>query len=713
MRNCFLLLVLILCGRTVVNGQVPVVISNADQVVSINKNKIQYLEDKNHSFSIEAVQAMKFQESPSQVPNFFITASAYWVKFIISNRSNATKLLVNLKHPTIDNATLYYKRDSSQLFDSVTISEGKPFQNRLHYYQTYLFDIKINKGETKTFYFKVDASEQLLIPIEVGTTKTIYESLTNNDLIFGLYVGLILAMAIYNGFLFFSTRDGSYFFYVMYILFVGMTQAVLQGYTFRFLWPNVPVLNNYAAVLVPFLNGIAALEFIRSFLGLKQVSPRFNKGINGLELFYCTSLIFCVMGTLRPAQVLVQGAAFLGAMYVLWIASTLTIKGVKEARTFLIAWLFFLVSVMIFVLRNFGLLPYNNFTYYALQIGSSIEAVLLSLALGDKINIYRKNQSEARKEALRVAKENERLIKEQNVILEKEVQNRTEQLQHTNEELKGAMKKLQDAQIKLVETEKMASLGQLTAGIAHEINNPINFVTSNIRPLEDDVADLGKVIKMYEELDLAKEIKPQIEQIDQFKEDIDFNYVNEEIATLLSGIREGASRTSEIVKGLRSFARVDEANWKKVDINDGINSTLLLVKNLFPKDFELVKDLAAIPKIECAPGSINQVFMNIITNGIQAIKEKQQAAPMMGRLEITTVEDRGYIVISIKDNGPGIPESVKKKIFEPFFTTKDVGEGTGLGLSIVQGIIEEHNGLIRVDTEPGQGTTFVISLPVR
>ncbi|HEX7755615.1 MAG TPA: 7TM diverse intracellular signaling domain-containing protein [Niabella sp.] len=714
MRNYFLLFILILCMNSNVNGQAPITITDKGKMHTLKKDEIQLLEDKTHRLSINDVRALPFHKSVSEVPNFFITSSVYWIKFTILNQTDDPRLVINLKHPTIDDATLYFKDSAgAPTFDSVLISEGKPFRDRYYKYQTYLFDANIKQAEERTFFLKVEASEQLLIPVEVGTMKTSLEALTNADLIFGLYIGLILSMAVYNIFIFFSTRDRSYFFYVMYIFFVGLTQAVLQGYTFRFLWPNTPVLNNYATLIVPFFNGIAALEFVRSFLHLKQQYKKFNQGINWLIGFYCLSLLICLTNNLRIAQIVVQAAAFLGAFYVLWVTSYLALKGIRIAKMLLTAWLFFLFSVMVFVLRNFGLLPYNNLTYYALQIGSSVEAVLLSLALADKINIYRKEQEIARKEALRVSTENERLIKEQNIILEKEVRNRTEELEHANEELQEAMTQIKSTQAKLVETEKMASLGQLTAGIAHEINNPINFVTSNIRPLEADVADLAEVIKMYEGLDLSKEIQPQIEEIEQFKREIDLNYLNEEINTLLSGIKEGASRTSEIVKGLRSFARVDEANWKHVNINDGIESTLLLVKNTFPSNFELVKELGDIPKIECAAGSINQVFMNIITNGVQAIKEEQQKSNRVGRLEITTAVEGEFVVIRIRDNGSGMPEEIKSKIFDPFFTTKDVGEGTGLGLSIVQGIIEKHNGFIEVVTELGQGTTFVIGLPVR
>ncbi|MGJ7033059.1 sensor histidine kinase [Niabella hirudinis] len=693
-------------------GQQVTSVDDSKKTYLVTHTQIEYLEDQRGEYSFPAVTRLPFQSYRGQVPNFFISHSVFWLRVRIRNNTDYPRLLVALSHPTLDEVVFYAVKGDGTLIDSAVISEKEPFGSRANKNQNYLFNLNMAKGSEETVYVKLYASEQILVPIEVGIIKSVQERLALKDLVFGLYTGLILSMFLYNFFLLFSTRDKSYFYYVLYVLFVGLSQAMLQGYSFRFLWPNHPGINGYANVLIPFLNGIAAAEFIRHFLNLKQLSAKLNRRMLIIELAYCVAFVLCILQFRQEAQVVVQFVAAAGSAYVLVMLSNLSYRKIRVAKFLLLAWTVFLCSVIIFVLRNAGLLPYNDFTYYALQVGSAAEAMLLSLALADKINTYRREEELARREALRISLENEQLIKEQNIVLEKEVSNRTEQLQHTNEELKEAMSQIQHTQAKLVENEKMASLGQLTAGIAHEINNPINFVTSNIRPLEADVTDLQQVIRKYEALDLAKDLPPQLADIEKYKTEIDLEYVYEEIGILLSGIKEGANRTSEIVKGLKSFARVDEANWKRVDINEGIDSTLLLVKNTFPQNFQLVKELGNLPLAECEPGKINQVIMNIITNAVQAIEERMREDGNTGRLTIKTWEQGGTIKISIGDNGKGMTEEVRSKIFDPFFTTKDVGAGTGLGLSIVQGIIEKHNGSIQVLTEPGSGTTFVISLPV-
>jgi signal transduction histidine kinase len=257
----------------------------------------------------------------------------------------------------------------------------------------------------------------------------------------------------------------------------------------------------------------------------------------------------------------------------------------------------------------------------------------------------------------------------------------------------------------------MASLGQLTAGIAHEINNPINFVSSNIRPLKRDINDLLELLAAYDELQQVETLsvlKQQLEKVEQMKADIDLDYLKEELDMLLKGMEDGANRTVEIVKGLKIFSRVDESDLNFVNINEGIESTLVILNNQMGSRMKVVKDLGNIPAIECYAGKLNQVFMNILTNSIHAVLEEKGSEKPPSIWVKTNLDNEDTVRISFKDNGMGMPPAVKAKIFEPFYTTKDVGKGTGLGLSIVFKIIEAHQGSIEVISEVVVGTEFVI-----
>jgi signal transduction histidine kinase len=349
-----------------------------------------------------------------------------------------------------------------------------------------------------------------------------------------------------------------------------------------------------------------------------------------------------------------------------------------------------------------------------MQLGSICEVVLLSIALADKINILKKEREESHAEALRVSQENEFIIKEQNVSLEKKVQERTTKLTKTNEELNDTLTQLKDTQTQLIESEKMASLGQLTAGIAHEINNPINFVSSNIRPLRRDIDDLIQIVDAYSELHEPKQenaLNGKLKEIEELKNDLDLDYIKTELGILLKGMEDGAHRTVEIVKGLKMFARVDDSDLNMVNINEGIESTLIILNYQMGTSIQLIRQLGNIPNIEGYGGKLNQVWMNILTNSIYVIqKNANNDTPTIWVK--TWLKDPHHIGVSIRDNGSGMTPEVKSKIFDPFFTTKQVGDGTGLGLSIVFKIIEVHAGNIIVNTEVGEGTEFIITLPI-
>lgn len=295
------------------------------------------------------------------------------------------------------------------------------------------------------------------------------------------------------------------------------------------------------------------------------------------------------------------------------------------------------------------------------------------------------------------------------MFAEKQLKENLEIEQKQKEELDRLVAQLKDTQGQLVHNEKMASLGQLTAGIAHEINNPINFVYNGIDTLKISLDDLMEIINKYNEIDNANGNRDTvIEEAKKLKEQLDFEELTQDIEHLVSDIKKGAIRTMEIVKGLRVFSRLDEEERKMASIKDCLDSTLVLLNNKIKGRIELKSYYdETMPEVLCYPGQLNQVFMNIINNAIQAIPEARKD----GVISVYTENMQENIVIRIKDNGMGMSEQVKRRIFEPFFTTKAVGVGTGLGLSITFGIIEKHNGQIFVNSEEGRGTEFVIQLP--
>ncbi len=275
------------------------------------------------------------------------------------------------------------------------------------------------------------------------------------------------------------------------------------------------------------------------------------------------------------------------------------------------------------------------------------------------------------------------------------------------EEKEELLRGLENAQVQLIQNEKMASLGQLTAGIAHEINNPINFITSSLAALKLDFNDLKQLLDAIHLLKEEPENSAHVQHLLSLSEQVDSPYIAKEVTELIEGMESGAERTLHIVTGLRTFSRNTSEYFHPADINEGIESTLLLLRGNLPAGADIQTDFDGLPPVVCQISRLNQVFLNIINNAVQAIQDQ-------GQVHISTKDRQdGSVRISVRDNGMGMDEETANRIFEPFFTTKDVGKGTGLGLSISYGIIHQHEGQIEVESELGKGSLFTITLPVK
>jgi signal transduction histidine kinase len=268
-----------------------------------------------------------------------------------------------------------------------------------------------------------------------------------------------------------------------------------------------------------------------------------------------------------------------------------------------------------------------------------------------------------------------------------------------------AIENLQKTQSQLIQAEKMSGLGQMMAGIAHEVNNPLNFINGNLSHINNYVKDLISLLNLYQ-----KHFPQASPEIINYMKEIDLEFLLEDLPCLVSSVEMGGHRIRDIILSLRNFSRLDEAEQKNVDLHEGIESTLLILNHKLKHNIEVVRDYGSLPKVLCYPAQLNQVFMNIISNAADElletdIKSKQIAIQ-------TSVNELNYACIRIQDNGKGIPPEIQEKIFTPFFTTKPIGKGTGLGLSISYQIIEKHHGTIEVISEVGKGTEFTIKIPL-
>lgn len=677
--------------------------------VLLEKKRISVFKDNTGELPFSKITTLgTLFTNPSSIPNIGVTKGIVWLKFTLYNQTNDPDLLINLKKANLNYVRLYYPINNNGEYTYV--NSGNMIPISAHDYQdpNCIFEVPVNPYSAVTLYLRVASVGQIVLPVMAGTREDIIRNANKDKIIFGIYLGIILIMFFYNFFIYFSVRDKTYLYYIVYIFFIGLAQFILEGYGYQLFWSKLPYISLQSVNWAGATSGIATALFLRVFLKTKKQFPAFDKILVGFITLYSVTILMTLLGLYNISYTLIDIIALVGSIAFLGAGIKLALDKFRPAIFFMIAWSFFLVGIILYVIKDFGVVPYNFFTNNILLIASSIEIALLSFALADTINTYKKEKEISQAQALQALREKEEFASQQNVVLEKKIRNRTKQLTESNKSLQSALAQLQESQSQLVNAEKMASLGQLTAGIAHEINNPINFVKSNVKPLRMDIGDLRSLIAKYDEI-LPGNLQEKLNEIRSFKKEIDLDYVMEEIGSLLSGIEDGANRTADIVKGLRTFSRLDESDLKEADVQDGIDTTLMLLGHTIPHDLIISKHYRNVPKIECYPGKLNQVFMNILTNAVQAIRSFPEAKEK--KITISTESVNEQVVIRISDSGPGIPDEIKEKIFEPFFTTKEVGEGTGLGLSIVYSIIEKHQGKITVHSEKGKGTEFVITLP--
>jgi two-component system NtrC family sensor kinase len=655
-----------------------------------------------------------FHPISSSFPRLKYSKSVTWLRFVVKNNSSQSYLPVTISKSIIDEFDIYFVEQIN--FNGQTSSRLRHLSSKDAQYNANmltqsitLINVPITRGSTLTLFARIKSNASTIIPIEVNSADNFVQKRGIDNMISGAIVGMFIIMALYNLMLFIIVGDRNYLYYVIYIVFLGSTQSVLLGIGSNLFANNTELLLQYINPILRICFGFSLLLFAGHFLQFKQNIKPYYKFYLFLYVLYALPLIATIYGFTHLAYTLITIAVMVTSTSLLILVTILYSRGFNPAKFFILGWGLFLISILVSIARNNGLVPYNYFTLNIVIYSALVELILFSVALADKINFYRSQNTESQLAALAIAKENERLITEQNIFLENKVKDRTQELIQTNQNLSVTIDNLKSAQIQLVETEKMASLGLLTAGVAHEINNPINFVGANVKPLRVDFDEIFALLNKYEKAANNTDKPELLNAANKYKKEIDAEFVRNEIGTLLDGIEDGANRTAEIVQSLRTFSRMDEAALVPANLNTAILSTLVILRSAIPYYIEIKPILNKLEPINCYSGKINQALLNLINNSIHAIAAKK--VHNNESITIYTHDYHDHVTIEIIDTGIGMSDEIRQRIFEPFFTTKTVGEGTGLGLSIVFGIIEKHNGSIHVQSKPDIGSKFTIMLP--
>ena len=648
--------------------QKTIVLNNNKQVYSQFEN-FGVFEDKTRKISISVIKDPEFKgfvQAGKRDFNRGLTSSTVWYKFKLINQTG-DRWIIKIGKPTLEEATLYLPRSDGSL-DSIKSSYLQNIGSREYKVNNFLMTLNFPDGKVQEFFLKVRSNHSMQVPIEIATLDSLLVSGHYKDIWAGIYLGLIFVMVLYNFFIFLSLKDIAYLYYVLYTLFIGLLISMHETYPFDLFWPNMGFLNAYQDILTS-LAGVFGILFMMKFLNTKVITPKIHKTLYFIMAIYIIALILVFFKFTLTAAIFEEIAGLSSSLFVLFAVIYIYRLGYKEARYYLIAWSAFIVGIILFVLSDARILILYTDNIDTLQIGSAIESLFLSFALADRFNTYKK--------------EKEALVLEQNVLLESKVNERTS-------ELSTALLELKETQDQLILHEKLASLGKMTSGIAHEIQNPLNFV--------NNFSDLSREL-----ITEAKEATTE-EERNEILNDLDKN---------LEKIHHHGKRADSIVKNMLMHSRSSPMTKEATDINGLVNEAINFSYNAIKSKnigftCEVIKDLDPhMPEVHVIAQDMSRVLLNLFNNAFYAVKDKPDA-----KVEVSTKLKGKLCEIRIRDNGSGMPEHIKQKIFEPFFTTKPSGEGTGLGLSICYDIIKTHNGELKVDTKENEYTEFNITFAI-
>ncbi|MBD0285903.1 MAG: hypothetical protein ICV79_10840 [Flavisolibacter sp.] len=669
-----------------------------------------YLEDKEGKKTIQDVSAPEaepFKKINQPVCNFGMTASAYWVKCTLRNETDE-KIYLELGNPTLTDVQLYEFDANGLLKRQQHSGNWLPFKEWEIQDVDYRLPLYAPPHTTETFILRVQHYRGTQFTLNAGTEAALNSVSAPHRMFEMIYYGMMAVMVLYNFFIYLTLKDKAYLYYVVYTFLMGLLNAVVNGDTFKYLWPGAPVLNHFIDVITCSVT-IASILFAIHFLLTRQNAPSLHRVLRMLLVSYAGILLiilaqrFLLKGNMQAMTALFSFLAlitFVLIVTLLWAGVVVLRKGYQPARFYLVGWSFLLVSVIIFILKDFNVLPYTFLTLKSMQIGSAAEALLLSMALANRINLLKKEKEEAQLQTVQSLEENKKLITEQNILLEKKVEERTQELKQANKQLLAAVQNLEETQTQLIQREKMASLGELTAGIAHEIKNPLNFINNFSDINTELIAELKQEIS-----------KGNTEAVKAIAENLEENEQK---------INQHGKRADSIVKGMLQHSRVSTGQKEPVDMNALVDEYLRLSYHGMrarDKSFntQLQTDFdGSIGKVAVMPQEIGRVLINLFSNAFYAVQQKKQHLNGMFEplVSVSTRKAGNKVEISIRDNGTGIPQKIKDKIFQPFFTTKPTGEGTGLGLSLSYDIITNvHGGELKVNTKEGEYTEFVVQLP--
>jgi signal transduction histidine kinase len=604
----------------------------------------------------------QFYKSETLYPNFGSTKSVVWCKLLLKNTSKE-KYLLEIGEPTLDSINFYQEGNNAL---SIQTGNNYAFNDRSILTNLFLLPLDLDSGEVKTFYLRLKSDEPLQFTIKTGTYKAFLENNQSMDVIQGMYYGFMLVIVLYNVFLFLGIRDTIYLYYVFFTASICFSASYIKGYEVVLFKESLHWLNPYPAIIYS-IASVSAIIFSMRFLQIGIQAPVWNKGFWVLLPLHFIPILLNIFGNGYEAMILLQSVIFLSSIYLYTVVIIIFKKGYQPAKYFLWGWSAFLSGVLVTLMKDNQLLPSNDFTNNAFQIGSSLEVLLLSMALADKINNYRKEKRIAAALVLRASRENAKIMLQQKTMLETKVKERTFELEDKNEVLNK-----QKEELKELNTMK----DKIFSILSHDIRGPLN--------------SLHGIIGLLKSKGLSKE---------------DMDMLLEDLSRTLSTTR---NLLDNILHWAISHIKEGKSSMVTIDLKETVNETIEILRySARTKNITVENRIYKNVLVTNDVNMVRLVLRNLLSNAIKFTPEN-------GVIYIEVQKKENELVLSVVDTGMGISDDNLKKLFsiKDNYSTKGTSneKGTGIGLILCKEFLNKNNENIWAESTEGKGSIFKFTI---
>jgi len=639
-------------------------------------------QDESRMLKIEDVvkRSPEFVANDQDVYSPPLSHAAIWIRFDVLNKTDK-KLLLEIANPTIDHFEIY-KILHGKIEHIQTGGDEFPYQHRAYKINTFLVDLSFPQNQTATYYIRYYSTEGLFIPLNIISLETLLEEKQKEDLSYGLMYGVMMVMIIYNFFLFLALRDRSYIYYILYIVFFGLTQTSWHGTSFEYLWPDYPWFNNQSVFIFPSLCGIFAMFFVRNFLQTGEKLQTWNRVGYVMQSFAAIPIVLSLLSPFLPESAILTNEYIVAFNTVIFSPYMIIMglkrynQGYKPSRFFLFAWLTLLVGISLYVCKSLGFLPHNYFTDSMIRIGFVMENILLSFALGDRYNQMKKEHERAQNEIIQMLIEKDKIQDQITRDLENKVNERTLALKSLNNQLEERVNQrtteLNKAYSDLMEMHK--ELDTFIYRSSHDIKGPITTIMG--------LCNVGLMD--------VKDVKAH----DYFKK-----------------VFHTSEKTQNMLRRILSVTEIKKTTpaCNIIDFKLLVDSALLHLKRY--EAFDNIQLNIEVPGRDFGFKSdfvfLQLILINLIENSIRYRGNQYEIC----EIDILVKRRGGQVVIHVKDNGEGIDDKYKDKIFDMFFRGNENSIGSGLGLYIVKVVVEKLNGSVHLVHNKSGENIFEVLIP--